>query len=533
MENIVLIGFMGTGKSVVGRELAGQLGWRFIDIDREVEEKAGITISQIFERYGEDYFRQLEADTIRKVMAANKQVIATGGGAVLSADNRECMRARGIIVCLEATAQIILERIGKENHRPLLRNGDPWKRICQLKEQRETYYQKADYTIDTASLTPKAVAQKIIEFIGWHDANARLQLVRVNLSVKGYNIYIRPGILSSLPEYLPYGLGTDILLVSDENVSGIYGANLVSLLEDSGYRVHLFSVAEGETAKSLSNVKRLYEEALAAQIDRHSAIIALGGGVIGDLAGFGAATFMRGVPFLQVPTTLLAQVDSSVGGKVGINLPQGKNLVGAFYQPAGVFIDPASLISLPISELRAGMGEVIKYALVFSEDFLIYLEENLPAIMELDQKVMGQIIKKCCELKATVIQADEREQGKRMLLNFGHTIGHALESATGYGRLRHGEAVAIGMLAACRLSARLGLAREEIWQRLQALLVRIGLPTSFSGVKIEMIQNNFMYDKKVRGKKIPFILLRHIGQPLIEDDIDGDIIKDVLAELQK
>lgn len=531
MNNLVLVGFMGTGKSSVGRELARLLQWSFIDTDLEIEKETGLSIPEIFCRHGEDYFRRQEGEILQRVMAGERQVVATGGGAVIRKENRELFRSRGLVIGLRADPEVIWERAGAKGDRPLLQRR---RQLAVLLAEREPYYRDVDLTLDTSHRSPKELAKLLLELLGWQGRDHfSLQLIRVNLPQVGYNIFIQPGIISRAAFYLPAGLGRRVLVISDTRVGSLYGPALLAALEEGNYQPTLKMVAEGEGAKELAVVADLYQAALAAGMERHCPIIALGGGVIGDLAGFVAATFLRGVPFIQIPTTLLAQVDSSVGGKVGINLPQGKNLVGSFYQPRAVLADPALLATLSPRDLRAGLAEVVKYGLAFSPGLFQLLEREVASCPALDAQIMTTIIAECCRLKAAIVARDEREEhGQRMLLNLGHTIGHAVEQAAGYGTFRHGEAVAVGLVAACLLSVKLGFLKPAILQRVKGLLTGIGLPTHLYGINVKDVFINLAYDKKVRGGKVPFVLLQDLGQPVIVEDVPGEAILAVLKDLE-
>ena len=308
------------------------------------------------------------------------------------------------------------------------------------------------------------------------------------------------------------------LIVADSNTSA-YAPGIQRILEAAGIANELATVPAGEASKSLTQASQLYERMLRLPADRHSVVVALGGGVVGDLAGFVAATFARGVPLFMVPTSLLAQVDSSVGGKVGINLPDAKNIVGAFHQPSGVWIDVAVLRTLPARELRCGLAEVVKYGVILDQAFFERLESSVAPILRGDPDILGAIIARSCELKAEVVSKDEREEtGLRAVLNFGHTVGHAIEAVEGYGgRYRHGEAVSIGMVAEARLAGQLGWIDAEIPRRIQRLLAAFGLPTALGGLDHDALLAAMTRDKKNRGGKIRFVLPRRIGRVELTD----------------
>jgi 3-dehydroquinate synthase len=305
-------------------------------------------------------------------------------------------------------------------------------------------------------------------------------------------------------------------------------------LESVGIEPALAVVMPGEATKSLERASDLYDRLVAMRADRHTAIVALGGGVVGDLAGFVAATYVRGLPLLMVPTSLLAQVDSSVGGKVGVNHPRAKNVIGAFHQPAGVWIDTETLASLPARELRCGLAEVVKYGVILDPDLFQYLERNVEGVLALEAAAIRRIVARSCQLKAEIVSQDEREEsGLRAVLNFGHTIGHALEAVAGYdGTCLHGEAVAIGMVGACRLAQRLGWIDAAITERLVALVHAFALPTSFADLDADALLEAMSRDKKSRGGRIRFILPRALGRVEMCDACSEPEIRAVLATLQ-
>lgn len=354
--------------------------------------------------------------------------------------------------------------------------------------------------------------------------------LRVELGDRSYDIAIGSGTLAALPEFIAARTSSQhAVIITDSNVDELYADAVADSLTDAGMEAHLFAVDAGEGSKNPDCLIDLWETMLVEGTDRQSMVIAVGGGVVGDLAGFVAATFTRGLPFVQVPTTLLAQVDSSVGGKVGINLPEAKNIVGAFWQPEGVLIDVEVLDTLPAVEFSAGMAEVVKYGVIMDEEFFEYLEENVDAILARDASVLEHIVQRSCRLKADVVEADEREEtGRRAILNYGHTFGHAFEAVTGYDQLLHGQAVAIGMVCASRLAERMGMMDPECTQRQINLLENLKLPTEPPATDIEETYRLMWHDKKVSDGKIHLILPTRIGEVKIVSDAKS---ADVLAVL--
>jgi 3-dehydroquinate synthase len=342
-----------------------------------------------------------------------------------------------------------------------------------------------------------------------------MRTVKVPLGARSYSILIHPGLLARTgPECRKLSLGQRCAVISDRNVAPHFGEKVLASLRSAGFEPVLITIAAGEAAKSLKSVQSCYNQLAAHRLERRSFIVTLGGGVVGDLAGFVAATYLRGIPFVQVPTTLLAQVDSCVGGKVGVNLRTGKNLVGAFHQPHLVLCDLDTLRTLPEREFRAGLAEVIKYGIIYDAALFRRLERDLPKLLNLSPDVLAAVVARCCQIKATVVSQDETEGGLRAILNFGHTIGHAIESAVGYGKYLHGEAISIGQVAAAYLSETiLGLPKRDV-VRINNLLFAAGLPTHIrlGPAQSERLLAAMKLDKKVSGGEIKFVLAERIGK---------------------
>jgi len=351
-----------------------------------------------------------------------------------------------------------------------------------------------------------------------------MQKITVNLGKNSYPIYIDRGNLRQLGDILAeVGLPEKVAVITHPSIARLYGEIVCGSLSSAGFDAEMIdSVPEGEESKSFDWAYRLYEPLIEGQMDRSSAIIALGGGVIGDLAGFVAATYMRGVPFVQVPTTSLAQVDSSVGGKVAVNHPKGKNLIGAFHQPKAVLIDVATLNTLPEREFLSGLVEVIKHGVIMDKPLFEMIEENIEDILDLELDLLVEVIAQSCRDKASVVEKDEKESGLRATLNYGHTFAHAIETLTDYNTYRHGEAVAIGMICASQLSVDKGLMAQEHLSRQIDLLKEAGLPTIFPDIDPETALQAMYRDKKAKGGKIRYILPTEIGRVIITDEVEND-----------
>jgi 3-dehydroquinate synthase len=359
-----------------------------------------------------------------------------------------------------------------------------------------------------------------------------MRVVKVPLRERSYSILIQRDILSRLgKECLRQRFGRRCALISDQKVAPLFAKAALEALASAGFEPVLITIPAGEPAKSLKSVQACYEQLAAHRLERKSFVVALGGGVVGDLAGFVAATYLRGIPFVQIPTTLLAQVDSSVGGKVGVNLKAGKNLVGAFYQPRFVLCDLAALDPLPDREFRAGLAEVIKYGIIYDVALFRRLERDLPALLKKNGRALEPIIARCCAIKAAVVAADETESGVRAILNFGHTIGHALEAISGYGKFLHGEAIAIGQVAAAELSKQLlGLSPDEV-NRIRDLFQRAGLPTAIRlprPLRARLLAA-MRLDKKVSGGELKFVLARRIGQAEFGHSVPENLIESLVV----
>ena len=360
---------------------------------------------------------------------------------------------------------------------------------------------------------------------------ARVTAVEVQLNERSYTIDIGTGNLGALGSRASEWCGlSHAVIVTDEHVEKPHAEVAARSLSDAGADVDVLVVEPGEQTKSIESCAVLWDKLLELGADRKTGIVAVGGGVVGDLAGFVAASFARGLPFVQVPTTLLAQVDSSVGGKVGVNLAGGKNMVGAFWQPAGVLIDTAVLATLPEREYRAGLAEEVKYGVILDVDFFVYLESHIEALAARDTDVLEHVIMRSCRLKADVVEQDEREEtGRRSVLNYGHTFCHALETVTGYGEYLHGEGVSIGMLCASRLAERLGRVDAKFTQRQHALLAALGLPVEFPDVDQDAILAAMAHDKKVEHGQLRFVLPTAMGHVELVGGIDPRDVRAALA----
>ncbi len=545
-ENIFLVGLMGSGKTTVGRALAKRLGMRFIDSDHEIEFRTGASISWIFEIEGEDSFRKREAEAIRDLTERKGVVLATGGGAVINPENRRYLKERGTVVYLRASVNNVLQRTMHDKNRPLLQTEDPRKKMEELSQQREPLYSEvADIVIDTGRQNVHAMVQTILGKMsgkrkdakpgGKNDAKRKNRRknegaqrksmlteksdqihLQVDLGERSYPIEIGPGLLDDSRLIARLVKGMRVAVVTNTVVAPLYLERMTRSLVAAGKQVIPIILPDGEQEKNWASLMKVFDVLLEHKCDRKTTLLALGGGVIGDLTGYAAASFMRGVPFVQVPTTLLAEVDSSVGGKTGINHPLGKNMIGAFYQPEAVIADTLTLNTLPDRELSAGMAEVIKHGAILDQDYFAWLEKDVARLMARDGAALAYAIGRSCEIKADVVRQDEKESsGLRALLNFGHTFGHAIEAGLGFGEWLHGEAVGCGMVMAADLSCRMGWLDAASKERIRKLVAAAGLPTVAPDLGADRWIELMQVDKKNAGGEIQFILLKSLGSAAI------------------
>ena len=581
--NIFITGFSGTGKTTVGRTAARLLDWRFVDLDERIEAAAGISIDAIFAQYGEPRFRALETQALLAACQSDRQVISTGGGVITADANREAMSANGAIVCLEASPETIYARVLAQNQgdhalvRPMLADADPMQRIRVLKAQRQFHYTLAHWTVHTDRLSPAQAAHEVVRafdilndesdgdeicyraYPKWMEAreqemansngnpaaaappatqpasdqpSAHDLAATVRTSQGDYPVWVGWGILDELGERAQSLLDASVAyIITDEGVQS-QARRAQFALEAAGIAAHMFIMPAGETHKTLETAQFIYRWLAERKAERGHLVVAVGGGVVGDLAGFAAATYLRGMPLAQIPTSLLAMMDASIGGKVAVDLPQGKNLVGAFYQPKFVLADVSALQTLPPRELTSGWAEAIKHGLILDAELLADFERRSQPILALERDIATNIIRRSVAAKANIVSQDERETlGIRILLNYGHTIGHAIESSTGYSRLLHGEAVSIGMMGAAYIGESLGMLSPDEVARQRALLDAYGLPLSFPDMDIPAVNDAMLSDKKTAGRSIRWVMLDGISNAVTRNDVPPNLVQDALNRL--
>jgi shikimate kinase / 3-dehydroquinate synthase len=544
VTRIFLQGLPGSGKTTIGRLAAEILGWAFADTDELVEARAGASVPIIFAEQGEPHFRALEAEALAEVAHRDHVVVATGGGAVTSEGNRTLMRGAGWRVTLDVSPSVALARLADARlrlgpaapERPLLAGDDPLLRLHALREQRQPYYIAADDGVGTDGRGIHEVAARVVAglvargLIAGGRAEAYLRRIQSTPGT-AYDAMVEWGGLARLGERLAaLALPPRVHLVTDTHVAALYAPGVLAGLRAAGFEAGVWEVPAGEASKSRAQLDALHDWLADRRAERREAVVALGGGVVGDLAGFAAATYLRGVPFVQVPTSLLAQVDASIGGKVGIDHPRGKNLIGAFHQPRLVLADPATLLTLSGRVRTEGWAEVVKHGVALDGAYFVKLERDVAALRALAPAATTAIIAGSVDLKAGVVEADERERddGRRHLLNYGHTIGHALEAVAGYGAWLHGEAVAVGMAAAAHLGHQLGLTPADLVARQEALLEAFGLPVRCPGVSAAALTRAALWDKKVRGSQVRWVLPTALGAAMVVSDVPDDVVRGAL-----
>ncbi len=535
-RSLVLVGLMGAGKTSIGRRLALRTGLPFRDADTEIEQAAGCSVAELFARFGEPAFREGERRVIRRLLSGPPVVLATGGGAFMDPETRAAIREGATSIWLRCSLATLVRRTAGRSHRPLLMMGDPERVLANLMAQRHPVYAEADLIVQCGEDSPEMTTQRVIAALQEFVPPRR---VPVSLAGSAYDVLVGTGLLARAGALLaPVLPQKRIVVVADETVAALHQPALTAGLSEAGFEVRCVSVRPGEASKSLAGFGRLTDALLEAGVERRTTIVALGGGVVGDLAGFAAATVLRGLPFVQVPTTLLAQVDSSVGGKTGINTAYGKNLLGAFHQPRMVLADTGVLASLPPRELRAGYAEVVKAGLIGDAGLFAWCEANGAALLAGDAALQADAVAQACAFKAAVVGDDEREErpeNGRALLNLGHTFGHALEAEYGYtGELLHGEAVSLGLVLAFRLSVKLDVCRRADADRVEAHLRAAGMPYALGSLgrrfSAATLIAHMQRDKKMRDGRLAFVLARGIGDAFTSREVPPDAVASVLRD---
>jgi len=498
MSHIFLYGPSGTGKSTIGKTLADNLNLPFIDLDYVIETNAGMSIPQIMGQHGEPAFRDLETNALRdavghvsSVTDPHDRVIALGGGVLLRDENRTFVENNGKVILLIAELNTLVERLTFDPEKRPLLAGDLREKLTSLLAKREEHYNSFPLHLD-ANQTPETLAWEIQALLG-----------RFHLSAMGeYDVIVgQVSNLTNFPMQSP-------MIVTDDNIAKFHLEKVKSILQSSGFEPQSVLMRAGEEHKNLETISRLWKCFLENGLDRKSTVIALGGGVIGDMTGFAASTYMRGIDWIAVPTTLLAMVDASLGGKTGFDLPEGKNLIGSFYPPKLVLADPSLLLTLPECELISGMAEVVKHGIISDPGLFDFCSLGLDWV----KANLEEIVKRAMAVKIKVIEDDPYEKGFRAALNLGHTVGHAVELVSKF-ELRHGEAIAIGMVAEAKYAERIGVAKKGLSPVIAQVLSTLGLPTSIPEEMLrESILRAMRVDKKKNAASIRFALPVEIGK---------------------
>lgn len=501
---LLLSGFMGTGKTAVGRALATERGMRFLDLDALIEATAGATIADIFATRGEAAFRVLERDVLLEQLELESEqptVISLGGGALLDRTTRVEVLMRSVVVVLSAEPAEILRRIsaqdGESGARPLLRGADPLGSIVSLLAARAPGYAECHAHLATDGRQPLEIAHEAYRV--WQE-----DAVVVAAGEQSYRVRIGSELIAKeLGPLLGRASGT--LLVTDSNVAPLHGHLATKILVTHGVKTAEVVLTPGEEHKNLEGMTRIFQAAFDAGMDRKATFVGLGGGVVTDMTGFAAACWVRGVRWVGLPTTLLSMVDASVGGKTGVDFGTAKNAVGAFWQPSGVLCDVQTLLTESERAYVGALSEVVKTALIGDPPLLDFLEANSAAVLRRDLGVLAEVVERCIRVKARIVALDEREAGLRATLNLGHTIGHALEAASGYTGLTHGEAVSLGLVAALRFGERRGHTPPMLTARILELLKRLGLPYRLQRSALLASVRLIGHDKKRAGTSVRFV----------------------------
>lgn len=506
MTHIFLYGPPGTGKSTIGKKLAGNLMLPFIDLDRVIETNAGISIPQIMEQQGEPAFRDLESAALKNLLNEKESVVALGGGALLRDENQAFAENNGKVILLMAELPTLLERLHNDSGKRPLLAGNLSTKLSSLLAKRREHYNNFPLCIRIDGKSAKENAHQVQVILGRH-----------HLSAMGeYDAVVQNGGVEQLGEMLKSRGMQNPIIVTDENVAKFHAEKVVVSFRSSGFDPKVLIVPAGEAFKNLETISQLWHGFLEAGLDRKSTVIALGGGVIEDMAGFAASTYMRGIVWVGLPTTLLSMVDASLGGKTGFDLPEGKNLIGSFYPPKLVLADPKLLETLPEPELISGMAEVVKHGIISDPELFNLCVRGLGFV----KSNLVEIVKRAMAVKVKVIEDDPYEKGFRAALNLGHTVGHAVELVSKF-RLRHGEAVAIGMVAEAKLAERLTVASPGLSDAIARSLSAIGLPVNIPlDLPREELIRAMKMDKKKSKDVVRFALPVEIGKVELVDVTD-------------
>lgn len=516
--NFFIYGPPGCGKTTVGMLLAERMGWHFIDTDKLIENEAGMPIAEIFLQKGETDFRSREKALLERLTKTTRTVVSLGGGTLVDPENRVLVEQCGPVVCLMCEPEVILQRMGDElNARPLLAGAGPLERLKTLLSKRAALYASFPMFLDTTTLAPDDVVRKIQLLAG---------IFHVNAMGMGYDVLVNRGMLPRLAmELEERKLGSPFVVISDSNVAPLYLQTVCQALTPAP--VDTIVIPAGEASKSLRTLESIYSDLYRFKMERRGTILALGGGVVTDMTGFAAATFLRGISWVALSTSLLGMVDAAIGGKTAVDMPQGKNLIGSFYPPALVLADLDVLSTLPEQELKMGMSEAIKTAVVGDSKLLAKIE-SLAGQVTPDG--LDWIVRRAARVKIRVVEEDPFERrGPREALNFGHTLGHGIEANSDY-QIPHGAAVALGMVAETRLAEKIGVAETNLCDRLTDLLTSFNLPVKHSA-PVQKIFEFVQADKKRRGGRVKWALPVAAGKVRVGLDVADEDVRQALISI--
>ena len=542
---LYIIGFSGTGKSVASKLAAEALGWKLFDMDQIIEEEIGKPISQIFEQNGEEWFRDKESELLLKLSKENNCIISTGGGLPVKGSNFDIMNNSGYVLTLDASIDIIVKRLknkssegeNEKSLRPKLIQSS-LSEITQFKSERSDIYAKSDFTINTNKLSVEEVANNIVyqaekyvdQLNSLHFEQFDSFCTNVLSKNNQYGVFVGLDIYKYLPEVMNKIINKQKVYLLSDDGSKPYMRKIQQVFELAGKSTTTFVIPQGETSKSLSISSKIYEWLSYEHADRGDVLIGVGGGVVGDITGFVASTYMRGIKFVLVPTTLLSMSDSSIGGKTAVDVNKIKNLVGSFYNPSLVYSDLISLKTLPERQINSGWAELIKHGFIKDRDLLDQMIQ-IQDYKKINDNV-SSIIKKSIQIKGEIVTVDENEKyGSRIMLNYGHTLGHAIESSTNLEQYTHGEAVSIGMSFAAKLSNHLNMLSDDDLKLHNDILKKFDLPVSPDNIDWEKCFELIKNDKKVKNGKINWILLESLGKAVVRDNIEKDTIFRIFGEM--
>lgn len=525
--NIILTGMMGVGKTTIGEKLAQKLNLDFLDLDQYIEKKTQLKITQIFSKYGEPYFRRLEKNFCKEIAQKRNLVISTGGKTLLNKENLKIFSSSGIIITLLSSPDIILKRIQKGgNARPLLASSQS-KKFYEIYRKRELHYLNLPNKIDTTSLNKEKVVDEILKLI-----KGQVKKIEMTLGGNRSSVIVKKGLVNDIGSCLKDTIQEKrVFILSDNKVFGIHGKKILKELERIHLKSSVFLLQPGERQKNIRTAEKIYHWLLKERASRSSVLVCFGGGVISDLGGYTASTFHRGVKLVNIPTTLLSQIDASIGGKNGINLQETKNQIGTFYFPSLILIDPLFLITLDTQYMKEGMIEAMKAGIIGDHKLFLIIKKNANQVILKDLKLLEEVIKRAMGVKLNIVHQDPYEKGIRRILNLGHTFGHALEGYFNYGQISHGQAVGLGMICASKMGMLMNIATEKILSEIKEILKVMKMPLYLENLDVSKILSLMECDKKRKEDRISFIIPKKMGEAVTRKNVNKNIITESLKEI--